>query len=108
MVDKSTAPPEGRRKTHKQLSIIAGSVRAAALPPRNCSSLALTPPRHQAANYKLWSPEDMNTRPMMASVRGAVFSMLTSLAHGNGQTAGTFPPVRFLCLRARMRATAWA
>jgi 16S rRNA (guanine(966)-N(2))-methyltransferase RsmD len=33
----------------------------------------------------------MNTRPMMAAVRGAVFSMLTSLANGNGQTAGSFP-----------------
>ena len=55
----------------------------------------------QAANYKLWSPQDMNTRPMMAAVRGAVFSMLTSLTHGNGQTAGTFPPVRS---HARARA----
>jgi 16S rRNA (guanine(966)-N(2))-methyltransferase RsmD len=45
----------------------------------------------QAQNYKLWSPQDMNTRPMMAAVRGAVFSMVTSLAHGNGQTAGSFP-----------------
>ena len=51
-----------------------------------------TPASHgQAANYKLWSPQDMNTRPMMAAVRAAVFSMLTSLWHGNGQTGGTFP-----------------
>jgi 16S rRNA (guanine(966)-N(2))-methyltransferase RsmD len=43
----------------------------------------------------------MNTRPMMASVRGAVFSILTSLSHGNGQTAGTFPPaLRWLDLFA--------
>ena len=43
----------------------------------------------------------MNTRPMMAAVRGAVFSMLTALMHGNGQTAGTFPPaLRWLDLFA--------
>lgn len=29
---------------------------------------------------------------MMASVRGAAFSMLTALLHGDGRTAGTFPP----------------
>ena len=39
----------------------------------------------------------MNTRPMMAAVRGAVFSMLTAFMHGDGQTASTFPPVRFAC-----------
>ena len=33
----------------------------------------------------------MNTRPMMSAVRAAVFSMLTALWHGNGQTGGTFP-----------------
>jgi hypothetical protein len=27
VVDTSTAPPEGKRKTHKQLQIIAGTVR---------------------------------------------------------------------------------
>jgi hypothetical protein len=59
----------------------------------------------QAANYKLWSPQDMNTRPMMAAVRGAVFSMLTAFMHGDGQTASTFPPVR---LHARLRSDALA
>ena len=43
----------------------------------------------------------MNTRPMMAAVRAAVFSMLTALWHGNGQTGGTFPgALRWLDLYA--------
>jgi hypothetical protein len=94
VADTSTAPPEGKRKTHKQLQIIAGTVRC--LGWRQCARLAAADAHggRQAANYKLWSPQDMNTRPMMAAVRGAVFSMLTSLTHGNGQTAGTFPTVR--------------
>lgn len=69
VVDRDNAPPQGARRTHRQLQIILGS----------------------AANYKLWSPQDMNTRPMMSAVRAAVFSMLTALTHGSGQTGGTFP-----------------
>ena len=102
MVDTSTAPPEGKRKTHKQLQIIAGTVRLSTLFLQRCASLT-EPDVHitcQAANYKLWSPQDMNTRPMMAAVRGAVFSMLTAFMHGDGQTASTFPPVRW---HARLR-----
>ena len=97
VVDTSTAPPEGKRKTHKQLQIIAGTVRRST-PSTSFSltRLARADARvaWQAANYKLWSPQDMNTRPMMAAVRGAVFSMLTAFMHGDGQTASTFPPVR--------------
>ena len=68
-VARSAAPPTGKRAVHRQLTVILGS----------------------CAKAKLWSPTDLNTRPMMGSVRGAVFSMLTSLMHGNGQTAGTLP-----------------
>ena len=66
----STDPPDGPRRTHRQLQIIAGS----------------------AQNYKLWSPEDMNTRPMMSAVRAAVFSMLTSMSHESGTASALFPP----------------
>ena len=31
VADTSTAPPEGRRKTHRQLQIIAGTVRRCSL-----------------------------------------------------------------------------
>jgi len=98
VVNADPTPPGGKRKTHRQLAIIAGSVRLwrARGEPR-----ALTPAASQAQNYKLWSPQDLNTRPMMAAVRAAVFSMLTALHHGNGQTGGLFPPgLRWLDLFA--------
>ena len=44
VADTSTAPPEGRRKTHRQLQIIAGTVRRCTLAVlrRLCMQLVLT------------------------------------------------------------------
>ena len=59
---------ENSRRTHKRLTIVAGSL----------------------SRRKLLSPSGLDTRPMMGMVRGATFDMIMSLIGSRSNTA--FPP----------------